>query len=95
MRVIWAKSARSDLHSISRWIATDNPTAALAMVRRLRQAAALLENHPSIGRPGPEPGTRVLVVSGTPYLLPYRIHPNTVEILAVFHSSQQWPDSFD
>jgi toxin ParE1/3/4 len=95
MKVVWTRPARSDLRSISRWIGTENPRAALAVVRRLRQAAGLLEHHPSIGRPGREPGTRVLVVSGTPYLLPYRIQKGTVEILAVFHSSRQWPDSFD
>ena len=93
MRVVWTRSARSDLRNISRWIGTDNPPAALALVRGLRQAAALLEHHPHNGRPGPEAGTRILVVSGTSYLIPYRIGRGKVEILAVFHSSRQWFDS--
>jgi len=36
--------------------------------------------------------TRELVVSGTPYVLPYRIVGNTVHILRVFHSARRWPD---
>jgi plasmid stabilization system protein ParE len=29
---------------------------------------------------------------GTPYLLPYRIKSNEVEILRVLHAAQKWPE---
>ena len=33
-------------------------------------------------------------MSGTPYTVPYRIRPDRVELIAVLHGAQQWPDSF-
>ncbi len=36
--------------------------------------------------------TREAVVTGTPYILPYRIRANAVEILRVLHAAQEWPD---
>ena len=37
--------------------------------------------------------TRELVLSGTPYILPYRIVGDTIQILRVFHSARRWPDA--
>lgn len=37
---------------------------------------------------------RELIVAETPYIIPYRIKNNTVEILRVFHSAMQWPEIF-
>ena len=51
-----------------------------------------LATHPALGRPGRVPGTRELVVSGTPYLIPYRVHGKTVEILRVFHGARKSPE---
>jgi toxin ParE1/3/4 len=47
-----------------------------------------------MGRPGRVPGTRELVVSDTPFILPYRVRDSAVEILAVFHGARQWPEQF-
>jgi toxin ParE1/3/4 len=35
-----------------------------------------------------------LVVANTPYLLPYRVRHNVVEILRVFHGARKWPQKF-
>jgi plasmid stabilization system protein ParE len=58
----------------------------------IRAAAARLLDHPALGRPGRVPGTRELVVSGTPYILPYRVQGETVQILHVLHGAQRWPE---
>jgi toxin ParE1/3/4 len=47
-----------------------------------------------MGRPGRVISTRELVVSGTPYIVAYRVREGVVEILAVIHGAQQWPTSF-
>jgi toxin ParE1/3/4 len=47
---------------------------------------------PAIGRPGRVAGTRELVVSGTPYIVPYRVRGERVQIITVLHSAQRWPD---
>jgi toxin ParE1/3/4 len=41
------------------------------------------------------PGTRELVVTRFPYILPYRVREQAVEILRVFHTSRKWPQRFD
>ena len=45
-----------------------------------------------IGRPGRVEGTRELVVAGTPYIVPYRVKAEIVQIITVLHSAQRWPD---
>ena len=36
-------------------------------------------------------GTRELVISRFPYLIPYRVRGGSAEILRVFHTARQWP----
>ena len=45
-----------------------------------------------MGRPGRVPGTREHMVTGTPYLLPYRVRDGVVEVLRVFHAARKWPE---
>lgn len=58
-------------------------------------AVDLLLSQPSIGRIGRVEGTREWPVKHTPYLLAYRIEVDTIQILAVIHSKQRWPDALD
>ena len=48
--------------------------------------------HPGLGRAGRVPGTRELVVPGTPYVVPYRVRNERLEIIAIFHGRQRWPE---
>ncbi len=61
---------------------------------RVPPAVGRLANHPALGRPGRVSGTRELVVSGTPYIVPYRVRGETVEILRVQHAARKWPEKF-
>ncbi len=47
-----------------------------------------------MGRAGRVPGTRELVISGTPYIVPYRVRGGAVEVLRVFHAARRWPTEF-
>jgi toxin ParE1/3/4 len=63
------------------------------MVTRLvGRAERQLLRLPESGRPGRIAKTRELVVSGAPYILPYRIIGDTVQILRVYHPARRWPD---
>jgi toxin ParE1/3/4 len=87
----WTRPALADLEGIGDFIARDNPAAA----KRIVVGVDALRDHPNLGRPGRLTGTRELVVSGTPYLVPYRALGDDVEILAVFHGARRWPDAFE
>ena len=53
-----------------------------------------LGDHPKIGRIGRVAGTYELVIPGIPYIVPYRILNQEVQILSVYHTSRKWPESF-
>jgi toxin ParE1/3/4 len=82
------------LDDISERIASDNPTAARRVVSRIRTAVELLAATPEIGRPGRVTGTRELIIVGTPYIVPYRVKNDAVQIITILHGAQKWPDRF-
>lgn len=62
---------------------------------RVHEAVSGLAAFPRQGRPGRVIDTRELVVPRTPFTVAYRIVSQTVEIVAVIHQAQQWPESFE
>jgi toxin ParE1/3/4 len=77
--------------AIAEYIAQDNQTAAYAVHEAILRQVGRLAEHPRTGRPGRVEGTRELVVSGTPYIVAYRVAGQDVTILRVLHGAQQWP----
>ena len=92
MRVRWLRGALRNLDQEAGYIARDNPDAAARVVMRIATSVEHLASHPASGRIGRVPGTRELVVTGTPYIVPYRVREDTVEILRVFHGARKWPE---
>ncbi len=95
MRLRWTRPALRDLEAIGDYIARENPAAAARVATVILDQADQLAEFPDMGRPGRVPGTRELVVADTAFVVPYRVREGEVEILAVFHGSRQWPESFD
>lgn len=91
MKVIWFKSAVLDLKSVRDYITQDNPQAAQQVVQRIKEKVSLLREQPGMGRPGRVPNTKELLVDQTPFILPYRVRDNKIEILRVLHTSRRWP----
>lgn len=94
MQIKWLTKALRDLEQEADWLAAKNPEAADDMLKTLTSHVALLAEQPGIGRPGRVPGTRELVIQRHPYLIPYRVRANTVEILRVFHTSRRPPEKW-
>jgi toxin ParE1/3/4 len=95
MRIIWSPEAIADLASIRAYVAEDNPAAARRLVLRIiDDVERQLPASPHIGRPGRVPGTRELVILKTPYIVPYRVQSETIQILRVYHGARRWPDEF-
>ncbi|MCK4675622.1 MAG: type II toxin-antitoxin system RelE/ParE family toxin [Gammaproteobacteria bacterium] len=92
MQVIWFKRAILDLTSAKDYITQDNPLAAQQTVQRIKDKVSLLSEQPGIGRLGRVPNTKELVVDRTPFILPYRVRDNKIEILRVLHTSRRWPE---
>ena len=95
MNIQWSDEAIDDLRSLQAFIAKDNPVAARNIALTIVEAIETnLPGNPQIGRPGRVNGTRELVISQTPYVVPYRIKVDTIQILRVYHGARRWPDSF-
>ena len=89
MRVRWLRAALRKLDEEAAHIAAEDPAAAQRIVERILLAVSALPEHPQIGRPGRLPGTRELVVSRTPYLIPYRVKDGEIQLLRVFHTARR------
>jgi plasmid stabilization system protein ParE len=94
MQVRWTLKALVNLDDAVEYIAGDNITASADVAQRIWDAAQMLTLQPGIGRPGRVSGTRELVISGLPYILPYVEKEGAVIILRVMHTSIKWPRKF-
>ncbi len=94
MRVRWLRTAVANLITETEYIARDNPGAAARVEANIKRGVEELRRFPSLGRPGRVVGTRELVIPGTPYIIPYRVRDDTIEILRVFHAARRWPEKF-
>lgn len=91
MDLKWTSSALNDLTEAGVFVAAENPEAAEAMADRVREAVLYLADYPSLGRSGRIQGTRELVVSGTPFIVLYRVREDRIEFLRVLHHARKWP----
>ena len=89
MRVKWLRKASVNLETEGAYIAQDDPAAAGRIVLRILETVELLKKNPALGRAGRVEGTRELIVSGTPYIVPYRVREEVVEVLRVFHAARK------
>ena len=94
MKIKWVRLALNDLDEAGEFIAQDNPKAASRVLKRIWDAVHMLADHPHAGRPGRVPGTRELVITDTPFIIPYRVVEDTVQILRVLHGKRKWPKGF-
>jgi addiction module RelE/StbE family toxin len=94
VKIVWTEPARQDLRQIFEYVAEENPNAARKLLSEIKECAVLLQDNPHMGRIGRVDGTRELVITGTQYILPYRVKENQIQILAVFHGARKWPMTF-
>lgn len=90
MRVKWLRRAILDLEEAEAYLARDNPSAGAEVIFRIVRAVSILISQPGAGRPGRVIGTKELIVPGTPYIIPYRVKGDIVQVLRVYHTSRKW-----
>jgi toxin ParE1/3/4 len=86
----WTGRALIDLDDAEAWIAEHNPQSAEALGNRILEAVDYLDTHPALGRSGRVHGTRELVVSGTPFIVVYRVSLDEVQVLGFLHHARRW-----
>ncbi|OHV83855.1 type II toxin-antitoxin system RelE/ParE family toxin [Ensifer sp. LCM 4579] len=94
-QLCWTRRAVRRLDQIGSYIAKDDPGAAARVVARIVSAVDNLASQPAMGRVGRIRGTREYVFADIPYIVAYRVRPDVVEIVTVFHGSQRWPLKLD
>jgi toxin ParE1/3/4 len=91
VQVQWTEKANRNLDEMEAYIAQDNHEAAVRVVLKVIRSMEQLADSPGLGRPGRILGTRELVIGGTPFLVPYRVRGEVIEILVVLHGARKWP----
>jgi toxin ParE1/3/4 len=94
LNISWTRIAVQDLRAVWDFVGSDNEAAADKIIRRIFSAIEQLQRHPSLGRPGRVPGTRELVIIGTPYIVSYCSIRQEIQILAIVHGARRWPENF-
>lgn len=89
VEIVWSPLARSRLRQIRAYVARDKPDAAERLAARIVAVVEALRNYPRLGRAGPEPGIREVVIGGTPYIVWYRVDDQRVTIITIWHGAQQ------
>ncbi|GAB7531681.1 hypothetical protein PS3A_40950 [Pseudomonas sp. 3A(2025)] len=89
MKITWVPEAEQDRLDIWEYIAAENPAAA-RIDALFSHAVSGLASHPYSGRTGRIPGTRELIPHPH-YCLIYEFEHETLWILALVHTSRQWP----
>ena len=97
MKLVWLRKARLDLDDAIAWLGERNQSAANRVLHEISIQVSQLKVYPQLGRVGQVTETRELVIRHTRYIAPYRINFDLqqIEVLALMHESQQWPESFN
>ena len=91
MRVEWLARALTNLTDEADYIPKESPANAKAFFTHALTSVGQLKEHLHLGRAGRVTGTRELVITHYPYIVPYRIRNGSIEILRVFHTARAWP----
>ena len=95
MKLLWLPRAIANRDAHIDYIAQESPKAAIEQGDRIEHQVSQLIDHPEMGRPGRNKGTRELVIGRTPFIVVYRVKPRAkrIELMRVLHGSQRWPPS--
>ena len=89
MKILWAGRSISDLEAIRDFVAQDSEHYAARLVRRIIEAAEILENFPEIGQIVPEfEDSKIRQLIFQNYRILYQIRTDHVLIVAVIHAGR-------
>lgn len=88
--ITWSAPARKDLREIDSFYRDKSYTFAQDAIERAVDAGEMLRRHPEAGPAIERSRLRKWRITGTPYILLYRVTPRVVRIARVIHASQDW-----
>lgn len=91
MQIKWLKKSIHNVDEVYDFLVKDNPSIARDVIKEIYRSTQRLLDNPALGRPGRVLGTRELILSRYPYLVPYRVKNGNIEILRVFHTKRNLP----
>lgn len=94
MKIFLSPAAASDLAEIHEYLVAQNPIAAIQVIAKIKSRLQDIALFPHSGRLGSVAGTRELVLSGLPFVVPYRLKLEEIEIIRIYHTSRQPLASF-
>ena len=86
----WSKPAQADFVEIDAFYRLRQPGYAQEVLERAVAAGEFLCRHPEAGEAIEETPLRKWRVTGTPYILLYRMTDNIVRISRVVHAARDW-----
>jgi toxin ParE1/3/4 len=89
MRLRWTPIAADDLESIFNYLSQNSPQFTQQTMRLLYDTARSLRRFPNRGRLGKAPDTRELILPHLPYIIVYRVTPEIVEVVRIYHGAQE------
>jgi toxin ParE1/3/4 len=92
MKLVWTRSAIDDLDDLHEYIRKERPAAARRVAREILESVERLVAAPESGRKSRIHGVREVLVGKYPYVIPYRIHGDEIQLLRVLHTRQSFPD---
>jgi toxin ParE1/3/4 len=93
LRIRWTRRAQRQLNDALEYIAEENPIAARQVAARIHKATQVLKDNPLVGRSGRVANTREWVIKDTGFLLGYATENSELQILALLHGKQRWPET--
>lgn len=94
MELRWSTRAVRDLQHIRLYISEHDPQAAQKVAQTIRHTVQLLIDYPQLGVQTRVEGVYEKQVPNLPFLIPYRIREDVIEILAVFDTRQIKPEGW-
>lgn len=89
MKIIWTELAVEKLEEIADYIASDDPSAALKWVNKMRKAVNMLKDFSEIGRKVPEiKRDNIYEIIEDNYRIIYKINSNIISVLTIRNCRQ-------
>ncbi len=85
MNILWSPEAIEDLNSLRAYITQGK------VVLHILHAS---NSYFLTIRRWVVPGTRELVIPKRPFIVPYRMQRDIIQILRVYHGARRWPENF-